>query len=99
MLSNLIKAWEEATPDEQEAFRRLIRKKRTPRNGTPHAIPLPEDFKITEDMMGWAKAKGYTSDYISHKTQLMRNWAQSRGIARKDWIATWRNCLMNERWR
>lgn len=58
--------------------------------------PIPEDFSITSDMKDWFSKKGYTFD-IDTVTEKFINHAQSNGRKQKDWKASWRIWMLDEK--
>ena len=54
------------------------------------AVPLPKNFKLTEDMVNHAKKKNFIGD-LDGWTENMMLSASAKGYKYKDWHATWKN--------
>lgn len=55
---------------------------------------LPESFPITADMIVWANERAPGAS-ISLETEKFLNHFRSKGETRADWLATWRNWMLN----
>lgn len=53
--------------------------------------PLPQNFKISDDVRSWAKAKGY--DQLEASLSYLTNWALAGAKKYADWDAVLRNCI------
>jgi hypothetical protein len=55
---------------------------------------LPEDFTVTAAMHAWA-AEHVPHVDLDRETMKLAAWADSKGVRRRDWIATWRYWMLN----
>ena len=61
------------------------------------ATRVPKDFKINDDMRDWAKQKAPTVDLEITTEKFINYWkARSTNATRLDWVATWRNWILND---
>lgn len=58
--------------------------------------PLPDDFAVTDEMRAWAAENAPGVD-VDRATAKFRNHAQANERRQRDWVAAWRNWLLNER--
>ena len=56
--------------------------------------PLPEDFKLTEEMRTWCLEHGVVSDPELEFEKFCDYW-HGNGKTKLDWVATWRNWMRN----
>jgi hypothetical protein len=55
--------------------------------------PLPDPFRVTEEMFAWAESRGYAEEFVRLSTEYFVNWAEAHDHRYVDWIAVWRNVL------
>lgn len=55
---------------------------------------LPDDFTITADMIIWCNERAPAAD-LSLETEKFCNHWRAKGEVRADWLATWRNWMLN----
>ena len=67
----------------------LIADSEAPRKRGKHA--LPDNFKISEGVLAWAKAGGY--DHPEASLSYLTNWARGKDKRYADWDAVLRNCI------
>lgn len=53
--------------------------------------PITDDFEVTADMVRWASEKGFGHVDLLEATDEFIDYWKSRGDAKADWVATWRN--------
>lgn len=61
---------------------------------TKRKTAVPELFPITADMIVWANERAPATS-ISLETEKFLNHFRSKGEVRADWLATWRNWMLN----
>lgn len=55
---------------------------------------LPADFPITADMIVWANERAPAAE-LSLETEKFLNHFRAKGEVRADWLASWRNWMLN----
>lgn len=58
-------------------------------------IPLPGDWKPSEEERAYAASKGFSAQRIDLEAERFRNHAAARGRLQKDWHAAWRNWVIS----
>lgn len=91
----------DVTGDDREEKRR--EKKQQPSATTPtepkapktkRKSALPDEFPITADMIVWANDRAPAAS-LTLETEKFLNHFRSKGETRADWLATWRNWMLN----
>lgn len=61
------------------------------------ATRLPDDWILPSGYRQWAVDRGYSDEVIDREAERMANWSRgSKGGAKLDWFATWRNWIMDK---
>jgi hypothetical protein len=70
----------------------VVRAKRGTRIGTR----IPDDFRVTPEMVAWARATVPTVDGKRQTEMFINHWraASGRTAVKRDWPATWRNWML-----
>lgn len=53
------------------------------------------NFELTNDLISWAKEKGFGGLNLQGETECFLDWAQAHGRKYRDWKAGWRNWIRN----
>lgn len=64
------------------------------REESDRARPLPEDWKLSEELGQWAEQRGLTPNDVLLQRDKFYNYWRGCGKAKKDWDATWRNWIL-----
>jgi len=55
---------------------------------------MPEPFQVTAEMQAWARDRAPAAN-LEHETEKFVNHFKAKGETRADWIASWRNWMLN----
>ncbi len=56
---------------------------------------FPDSFSVTQDMFDWATGEGVPDGLVKLETQKFKDYALSKAVKYKDWLAAWRNWMRN----
>jgi hypothetical protein len=59
------------------------------------ALPIPDDFEVTERMYGWAMDKGMGRRQVDADTEQFVDYHRGKDSRQVDWEATWRTWMRN----
>jgi DNA-binding Lrp family transcriptional regulator len=59
------------------------------------AVPVPDDFEVTEKMYGWAEANGWSRKQADRDTEQFLDYHRGKDSRQVDWTATWRTWMRN----
>jgi len=65
-----------------------------PTSKTKRKTALPAEFPITADMIVWANERAPAAE-LSLETEKFLNHFRAKGEVRADWLASWRNWMLN----
>lgn len=66
----------------------------TPTRKTKRKTAVPDQYPITAEMIIWANERAPATD-LTLETEKFLNYWKGRGETRADWLATWRNWMLN----
>jgi len=67
-------------------------------DSTKRGHRIPNNFAVTDDMRDWGIAKAPGVDISEATEKFINYWkARSSNATRLDWVATWRNWILNEK--
>lgn len=66
----------------------------TPSPKTKRKTGIPDPFPITAEMIIWANDRAPATD-LSLETEKFLNYWKAKGETRADWLASWRNWMLN----
>ena len=71
------------------------RKTKTSSSSAARATRIPDDFKVTPEMVTWARANVPNVDGRRETERFIDHWHQASGrtASKRDWIAAWRNWM------
>lgn len=55
---------------------------------------IPDPFQVTAEMQAWAQVRAPIAN-LDHETEKFVNHFKGKGETRADWIASWRNWMLN----
>lgn len=60
---------------------------------------IPDDFEVTEKMQQWARENVPSVDTRFETQRFINHWTAASGskAVKRDWVATWRNWMLNEK--
>lgn len=70
---------------------------RSVREAQKRKTRLPDDWFLPKDWGDWAVNEGYNEPEIREQAELFADHWRSKGEARLDWLATWRNWMRRSR--
>lgn len=59
------------------------------------ATPIPDDFRVSEHMYGWAAEKGIGRRQVDADTEQFIDYHRGKDSRQVDWEATWRTWMRN----
>ena len=72
-----------------------INHQRTVRERKRVALPIPDDFEVTDRMYGWAAEKGIGRRQADADTEQFIDYHRGKDSRQVDWEATWRTWMRN----